>query len=388
MYRDYEPQGVKFYFIYKSLAHPETNGYVQPLTLRERLLHVKEAQRRLGSTIPWICDSIDNQIKHALGDRPNSEFIIGPDGKIVRRRSWSRPEEVRKDLIELVGAVEKPTQVADLKLNTIAPPKAAKQGVVKRLPRSRAMKALKIEATKSAAGEPYYAKLRAEADADLLDKGTGKLYIGFHLDPLYSVHWNNRTEPIRVKITEIDGVVIKPSDLKGPQVKEPSDIDPREFLVEISGADVKRPIRLKVDYFACNDDAGWCKAISQEYTIHLQADSDAGWVSSGGRGRPGRTGGFDRGRPLPGGGPFGGPQAENFVMGRVVEVDVEKRTLTLKTFAGKQAVYKIATGARIIRDRQPSDLDAIKAGDRLRLHFSLSKEGPAIADRIMIRGSR
>ena len=38
---------------------------------------------------------------------------------------------------------------------------------------------------------PFYAKLRAEAEPEVLEKGSGKLYLGFHLDPLYEVHWNN-----------------------------------------------------------------------------------------------------------------------------------------------------------------------------------------------------
>ena len=49
IYRDYEPKGVKFRYIYKALEHPELDGYVQPFSLEERLMHVKEAGRRLGS---------------------------------------------------------------------------------------------------------------------------------------------------------------------------------------------------------------------------------------------------------------------------------------------------------------------------------------------------
>ena len=51
MYRDYAPKGVKFYYIYKTLAHPENDGYIQPFTLKERLMHVKVAQQTLGSDI-------------------------------------------------------------------------------------------------------------------------------------------------------------------------------------------------------------------------------------------------------------------------------------------------------------------------------------------------
>ena len=58
-------------------------------------MHVAEAKRTLGSRIPWICDTMENDLKHALGDRPNSEFVVDPDGKIVVSRSWSSPSDLR-----------------------------------------------------------------------------------------------------------------------------------------------------------------------------------------------------------------------------------------------------------------------------------------------------
>ena len=47
--RDYSPRGVRFFYVYKALAHPELNGYVQPVTLDERLMHVEEAELTLGA---------------------------------------------------------------------------------------------------------------------------------------------------------------------------------------------------------------------------------------------------------------------------------------------------------------------------------------------------
>ena len=107
MYTDYAPKGVKFYYVYKSLAHPGKNGYVQPVTLKERLAQVNEAKRKLGTKITWLSDSMSNEIRDALGGAPNSQFIIGPDGKIVVSRSWSNADELRKDLAKLVGRAKK-----------------------------------------------------------------------------------------------------------------------------------------------------------------------------------------------------------------------------------------------------------------------------------------
>ena len=69
---------------------------MQPFTLEERLAHARQAGKQLGATIPWLVDAMDNRLKHAMGDRPNSEFVIDPKGKIVRKRAWSHPEASSK----------------------------------------------------------------------------------------------------------------------------------------------------------------------------------------------------------------------------------------------------------------------------------------------------
>lgn len=186
IYRDYAPKGVYFYYIYKTLAHPELDGYVEPFSLEERLMHVKEAQRTLGSEITWISDTMSNDLKHALGDMPNSEFVVDPEGTIVRMRVWSQPDQLRSDLEELVGPVENPTRVSDLNLNIEVPPKVAASGVVPRVNIPGRMLPLKIEPKSSS--QPFYMKLRAEVDQSFLQEGEGVLYLGFYPDPLYHVH--------------------------------------------------------------------------------------------------------------------------------------------------------------------------------------------------------
>ncbi len=85
---------MKFLFVYKSLAHPElVGGFVQPFTLDERLAQARQAEKQLGATIPWIVDAMDNRLKHALGDRPNSEFIHRPEGRVAAKRDWSNPAQ-------------------------------------------------------------------------------------------------------------------------------------------------------------------------------------------------------------------------------------------------------------------------------------------------------
>ena len=87
--RDYTPKGVQFYYLYKQLAHPELDSYIDPFTLEERLMHVRQAEVQLGSRIPWIADAMTNELKHALGDMPNSEFIIDPGGRVAQTTTGS-----------------------------------------------------------------------------------------------------------------------------------------------------------------------------------------------------------------------------------------------------------------------------------------------------------
>ncbi len=201
MQRDYAPKGVQFFYVYKALAHPELNGYVKPVTLQERLLHIKEARRTLGTSIPWICDGMDNAIKEAFGRRQNSEFIIDPEGKILVSRDWSNPQVLREDLARIIGPVENPTTVADLDLKTADPPKEAPSGIVPGVDRPSNGRALITKAKPGKDGEPFYVKLRAEGVPSVLDDGRGTIYIGFHLDPLYHVHLNNLVKPVQVNIT-------------------------------------------------------------------------------------------------------------------------------------------------------------------------------------------
>jgi hypothetical protein len=148
---------------------------------------------------------------------------------------------------------------------------------------------------------PYYVKLRAEADSDLLRSGKGKLYLGFHLDPIYHVHWNNLAKPLSWEVTSAEAVSVTPTKGTGPKVEEEADIDPREFIVDVDADRDAGPFEVTVKYFACNDEQGFCIPVTQTYFVTLKQDRDGGQARrSGGGGRgPG-------GRPPSGGRPPGG----------------------------------------------------------------------------------
>ena len=323
VYRDYSAKGVKFYYLYQALAHPGLSGYIRPHTLEERLMHIEEAKRTLGSEIPWLADSIENELRHAIGNAPNSEYVLDPEGKIVRMRRWSDPQTLRQDLTELVGPVENPTQVSDLNLKTAPPPKLAPTGIVPRLQRQGRFQALIAKPQLDDSKDPFYVKLRAEADQDLLNNGKGKLYLGFFLDPLYEVHWNNEVAPVRYEVFAPNGMTLTPKTHAGPELEEDADADPREFLLEVDRGDSTEPARLVFHYFACTEK--WCKPVTQEYALTWETDRDAGRPIGAGRGRFGGFGGrrgpgFSGGRRGPGGRGPGGPGG---FLTRLLEYDLD-----------------------------------------------------------------
>jgi hypothetical protein len=274
--RDYTPEGVHFYYVYKPLAHAELDGYVTPLTMEERLMHVAEAKRRLGTSVNWLADTMDNVFHDAMGQTPNSEIVIDPDGIIVAARAWSDPQELRRDMERLVGAVDHPTTIAELNLPQQPPPPTVAKGIVPRIERPNGMMTLQIQPVFESTDVPFYVKIRAEGDLGVLTNGNGTMYLGFHLDPLYRVHWNNEAGPVRYRVTTPSGVTMTPANGIGPDVDEPADADPREFLLAVTADDVEEPLNLEVFYFACDDALTFCIPVTQNYRIWLQQDMNHG----------------------------------------------------------------------------------------------------------------
>ena len=295
-----------FYYVYKPLAHPEYNNYISPITIEERLMHVAEAKRVLGTSINWLADTMDNVFHQAMGRTPNSELLIDPDGVIVSSRRWSNPEELRQDLERLVGPVKKPTKIADLDLPTQPPAPTVAKGIVPRLAKPSGMLPIEIDAVLESSEHPFFVKIRAEGDAGVLADGNGTMYLGFHLDPLYGVHWNNEAGPVTFQLKTPRGITATPMQGVGPQVDEPADADPREFLVEVTAENVDQPMALDVFYYACDDALTFCIPVNQSYQITLVADESHGWSiqtsADGpvmGGGRRGRRGSGAPGRRRP-----------------------------------------------------------------------------------------
>ena len=196
--------------------------------------------------------------------------------------------------------MENRTRVSDLDLPSEPPVATVVKGIVPRVTPPGRMMTLTVDPDLDGTQLPFYTKLRADVDREFLRTGSGTLLLGFHIDPLYHMHWNNLAPPLTYEVTAPDSVTISPASGTFARIEEPADADPREFLVDISTDDPDASFDLSVTYYACDDDNTFCIPVTQSYAVSLQIDPDAGRVF----GAAGRGGGRFGGR-----GGRGGPEA-------------------------------------------------------------------------------
>ncbi|MEM7457428.1 MAG: hypothetical protein AAF456_24045 [Planctomycetota bacterium] len=261
--------------MYANVQHPETNDVVSAYNTQERLMHIAEVKRRTNSEIPWLCDTEEFELKQAVGGAPNGEIVLDPEGRIVRKRFWSDPETLRADLTEFVGGVENPTQIEDIDVAFRVESREIASNVVPRLELPGRLMPLQIEPVAGDEGIPFYAKLRAESTSGLVNRGSGQLYLGFYLDPLYKVHWNNRMAKFQVSIDSGAGE-LNGTTLDGPDVDPDSDIDPRQFLIDLDDVSSEEPIEITVSYAVCDDAETFCINVEQQYRVVLETDEFGG----------------------------------------------------------------------------------------------------------------
>ncbi len=269
-YADYKDKGVQFFYFYKSLRHPELDGYVQAQNISERLLQLAEARKKLDTKVPWIADTMEDDIRIGLRSGSWSVFLISPEGKIVYGSGRIDSRGLRSALTKAVGPAANPTSSSDLHLPKIARPgrllnEDSELGVA----RPDGLTIVTIVPTKPE--ETYYVKLRAEADDALLNTGTGRLFLGFYPDPIHNVHWNNLTPSMKYKLTLPKGVSATPAEASAKKGSGDNDTLPRQFWVDITSDKPFGEMTLKLDYFACTSDM--CLPLTHEYTIKMKNEN-------------------------------------------------------------------------------------------------------------------
>ena len=277
MYRDYKGKDVQFFYVYKTVEHPEVNGFITAFNIGERLKHIGIAKDRFKSEIPWICDTMDNAVKNGFGGAPNGEYVIDPEGKIVRKRFWSNPKTLRSDLEELVGKSETTTKVEDLPARFYPEPSKIASNVLPKLDLPANLAPMKVIPAKSE--DPFFAKLRVEVPRNMLESKIGQIHFAVYLDPIYHVHWNNRAGKVKIEYKSDKTLILAKDVLISPDVKEDADVDARHFLVNgvanVSNA-APTPLEVKVTYTVCDDGENFCKEITQNYTVVFEPERNLG----------------------------------------------------------------------------------------------------------------
>lgn len=267
---DYAALGVQTYFVFKSLRHPELDGYVEPQNISERLLMVEEIKELLGGKITWLVDGIENQMALELRSGSRSAYLVSPQGEIIQ--GWAAPAEqpIRRALTQAVGEPAKVTSADQLNLPTYQRAQR-RTNIDSDTSIQRGDGLVIVETTPHNPEETFYVKMRAEADTTLLESGTGRLALGFFPDPIHDAHWNNLATPMKYTITLPEGVTASPQEASAKRGKGDSDTEPRQFWVDIAGASPNDKIEVTYHYYGCAP--GMCEMFTHTYTIELTPES-------------------------------------------------------------------------------------------------------------------
>lgn len=276
--RDFYPKGIRFYYIYKYLKHPENNGYIKPFSSRARSQHTVLAKEHLQTAVPWLYDTMENETAEELRN-PNGAnlFIFSKNGEEVYRGTLADERPFRAKLAELSSPVEKPfnkTTLPEVGINPITLPES------KLVPRAKVSindKFKPLEITPQTTRAPFYVKARVEGSEELLKSGDGKLYLGFHIDPLFKVQWNNLGEPIKYQLKIPQGVVAPSINSAARVTAVATDSEPREFILQARKLDLNKPLNLQVTY-SIHTQAKKNVEVTQNYLIYLQKDKFGGEV--------------------------------------------------------------------------------------------------------------
>ena len=121
---DYSPKGVNFYYFYKSLRHPELDGYVQAQNMGERLLQLAEARKLYGTKVSWIADTIDDSLRIGLRAEAEPELLRTGTGRLflgfypdpILKAHWNNLTPPMKYVLQLPpGVMATPAEVSAAK---------------------------------------------------------------------------------------------------------------------------------------------------------------------------------------------------------------------------------------------------------------------------------
>jgi peroxiredoxin len=101
MYEYFHWRGVQFLFIYTGESHPG-NRHPAHASLEQKVAAARELQQLEEMRFPVLVDHLDGTVHQALGDRPNSCFVVNRDGRLVYRTALTEPPMLWEYLTHLL----------------------------------------------------------------------------------------------------------------------------------------------------------------------------------------------------------------------------------------------------------------------------------------------
>jgi len=98
---------VRFVFVNTREAHPGEQ-IPQPKTFDEKWAHAQTVQDHHGFSFEVAVDDIDGQLHRHLSPKPNSAYLLLPDGTIAYRAHWANDDAALTDAIDAVLAGHPP----------------------------------------------------------------------------------------------------------------------------------------------------------------------------------------------------------------------------------------------------------------------------------------
>jgi len=107
---------VLFIILYQREAHAgEVRGEVmnfgdveQPETIEQRVVLARKACDELSIATTVVIDDMNNTVRKAYGELPNSAYFIARGGVITYKEAWARPDGWPEYLRDLVSREAQP----------------------------------------------------------------------------------------------------------------------------------------------------------------------------------------------------------------------------------------------------------------------------------------
>jgi len=84
----------------RSSYDEEGNPICEPQSYDERTELTRKTVATEGIIVPVLVDEMDNAVWLSYGPAPNTAYLIGANGKIVKKQGWYQPQEMEVAIVD------------------------------------------------------------------------------------------------------------------------------------------------------------------------------------------------------------------------------------------------------------------------------------------------